>query len=340
MNNYRAAPWAKSSLTSVYGQAVKPKATDYKRLLLWHSLFSYPFNRGQSTLLRLLAKLIPSLRWLTIPRSGERSPQSSISLDVTLPFSRQVLGLQDPEPLERRFLQSLHKNPLSLIDVGAHQGLYAFDFVLMAQSRSTYAGYEPSAQNYQLLQNHLSSAGASCYCYNLACGETSGNSVLINDERGDLEGYIKSDAESLSDNDIQVNQVAESIKIVTLDEHLRETSPNIYADKTLLFIKIDVEGNEVSVLRGVLDTLRERGNWIVMFEIIPELNPLKSAKLLSLAAKIGSDRDVFLGLVSYSQSRIIPMDESLRYEKGTNWVLATGTGIDCIERFNKEVQGY
>lgn len=135
-----------------------------------------------------------------------------------------------------------------MLDIGSHTGTYSIH--LSKYCKTVYA-FEPQKMTYYAL------CGSVCLsnCYNIECINYGLGSV---DQIGTKELNIISEDGGGSSIQPQYNLISkEMIRVRTLD------SFNI---SNIGFIKIDVEGNELDVLKGSLNTLRESDNPNILFE--------------------------------------------------------------------------
>jgi len=146
----------------------------------------------------------------------------------------------------------LRNRPGALLDVGANVGQTLMDF-LSAPVRSTYLGFEPNLICYQHLVK-LVSDNALDGCRVLPVGLCDRNDVC--------ELYRCSDVDSgttlLSNAHPGLPKIAESASVFRLDDlahHLPEPE--------IALIKIDVEGAELEVLRGMRKTVARTKPWIL-----------------------------------------------------------------------------
>jgi FkbM family methyltransferase len=143
------------------------------------------------------------------------------------------------------------KQEKTFLDIGAHTGTYA---ISLANSTKEVVAFEPQRATYYALCGSVAASGLSakivCYKCGLGSEEQVGSQVLkiVSNDGG---GSSLSPAE----NERVIRE--ETVEIRTLDSfQLREIG----------FVKMDVENNELNVLRGALDTLRESNYPPILFE--------------------------------------------------------------------------
>jgi FkbM family methyltransferase len=139
------------------------------------------------------------------------------------------------------------------VDIGAHTGSYAVS--LSPKCESVYA-FEPHERNYYALCGSVAlSNRQNIHCYHLGLGspEQVGMKVLyIKNEDGSTSTIVKPDE--------FIRQ--ETVEFTTLDIFFNNnplTGP-------IKLIKIDVENNELNVLKGAVTTLEQNGYPKLVFE--------------------------------------------------------------------------
>jgi FkbM family methyltransferase len=122
--------------------------------------------------------------------------------------------------------------------------------------------FEPEAHNFQLLKNNLQSNG----CDNVR---------LFNCAVSDREGIARIELNPINYGDHRIatnatdtRSASQEVKTTTLDKALSELP-----DGAVRFVKIDVQGHEMNVLRGMTETLRRNPDLILMVEVSPDILP-------------------------------------------------------------------
>ena len=137
------------------------------------------------------------------------------------------------------------------LDIGAHTGTYAIS--LAANVREVVA-FEPQRSTYYALCGGVAASGLSdritCLSFGLGSEEQVGNQMLqiVSRDGG---------GSSLSPSENEKVLKEERVEIRTLDS---------LSLKGVGFIKMDVENNELNVLRGALQTLQESNYPTILFE--------------------------------------------------------------------------
>ena len=168
-----------------------------------------------------------------------------------------LLGSDDFEPDERAFVRRLLQPGMIVLDIGAHQGLYT----LLASSLTGRSGkifaFEPSPRERKALRlNVLLNRRKNVSIQPFALGDKSCHSEM----------YIvlgkKTGLNSLRPPAASVVTTTVPVEVRTLDE-LIESGAIPRPD----FIKLDVEGAELSVIRGALKLLSKRQRPVIMAEV-------------------------------------------------------------------------
>ena len=166
------------------------------------------------------------------------------------------------------------------IDIGAHVGTYAWTCGKKAQH--TYA-FECSPKTFCYLAANVALQGLEhrITVYPFALGSIEGN----------VEYYIRS--EDVGGNGIkflsEADKTRETISVM-------EKTLDSFKLKNVGFIKIDVEGVELEVLRGAEDTLRQNGYPKILFECWGEWKEAEGVP----AKKLKADLFSYLEEIGYS----------------------------------------
>lgn len=164
-------------------------------------------------------------------------------LDTALKQSRGI-GYSSSIETEIKHLIGSHKDDFILFDVGANIGSYS---IMTAKlfPKSTIYSFEPSkATFHQLVQNVKSDI--SIFPFRIGFGEEKKKTLLYSDQ---LEsGMASTYKRQFANSNIKFSHT-ETIEIVKLDDWVKryKVTPD--------FIKIDVEGGELSVLKGAINAL-------------------------------------------------------------------------------------
>jgi FkbM family methyltransferase len=180
-----------------------------------------------------------------------------------------VLGIYEPSVI--RALQRYLRPGDTCLDVGSHVGYLTILMSHLVGPQGCVAAFEPVPESFHTLHenvalNHLQNVRAEC----MALGEREGAMTLFCDSAQELSWTPSVAAYTALGADLK----RISVPVRTLDDYLRTSHlhPNL--------VKIDVEGAELSVLRGASQMLRE-ARPVVLIEI-HDLGPSHRADILNL----------------------------------------------------------
>tara|TARA_R110001606_G_scaffold96838_2_gene214240 strand:- start:69 stop:824 length:756 start_codon:yes stop_codon:yes gene_type:complete len=182
-------------------------------------------------------------------------PESMVQyLDIsTKPFAV-------PEAAVIQWCKKFTNKDKDFVDIGAHIGTYTWN--LAPDFKHTYS-FEPTKVTYNFLCSNILIKGLSdkVDAYNIALSESP--KVMTFYERGEDGG---TNGLNLDYNDgkwLGNNQANYDIKVNTLDD---------YKLRNVGFMKIDVEGYELPVLQGAIQTIQNNGYPPILFESWPSIN--------------------------------------------------------------------
>lgn len=166
-------------------------------------------------------------------------------------FAKFLYGNRYEEKFSRSLLNHLWPNDI-VWDVGANIGLYSIEFAKALNPDGEIYSFEPVPEVFtQLKENTV--VNPRINCFNLALSEMTGLSFM---EKG--QDPLLATSKIV---DIQ-GESSISIQTMTGDEFLR-----LRYGSNPTFLKIDVEGHELSVLKGLSETLRTKPPRIIGIEI-------------------------------------------------------------------------
>jgi FkbM family methyltransferase len=161
---------------------------------------------------------------------------------------------EDPE---RAFVAQFLKPGMTVLDIGAHKGLYSLISSFKIGSSGRVYAFEPSPRERKRLNQHIRlNRCRNVSVFDFALGESEGNADL----------FVVQGTET-GCNSLRLPDVAQPVRSVrvpvkVLDEVLREQEIS-----AIDFIKLDVEGAELGVLKGATQLLRGPHRPVILCEV-------------------------------------------------------------------------
>jgi FkbM family methyltransferase len=167
------------------------------------------------------------------------------------------LGKGEFENAETHFVDRFLQPGMTVLDVGAHHGLYTLLSSIRVGTDGRVVAFEPSPRERERLKRHIQSNG----CRNVqviptALSSSSGKSSFF------LVEGASDYCNSLRPPAVQAKTRQVEVEVTTLDEFLAKTSMN-----AVDFVKLDVEGAELDVLKGATKLLRSNTRPILLVEV-------------------------------------------------------------------------
>lgn len=135
-----------------------------------------------------------------------------------------------------------------MFDVGANLGIYSFSFSANAQ-RGQVVAFEPDTINAKLFEKTNSRCPRQdVVLVRKAVAETSGSATFLLDDMAGATGTLRQDGATFSERNYGGAALRATVETTTIDEASKGFFPPD-------FIKIDVEGAELDVLKGARNTL-------------------------------------------------------------------------------------
>ncbi|MHA7733118.1 FkbM family methyltransferase [Nitrosopumilus sp. S6] len=165
-------------------------------------------------------------------------------------ISEELLMFQTHEPLSTKILSSLLKKNMYCLDVGSNIGYYACLESNVVGNSGKVISIEPSPINFKYLKKNIELQNkTNTEVYNFACGnENSEIEFLVSDRsnwsRVSTEKFIDAPPDAI------IQKIRVPMK--TIDSFVEEKSL-----PRLDFIRMDVEGFEVNIVKGMCRTLEK-----------------------------------------------------------------------------------
>jgi FkbM family methyltransferase len=214
----------------------------------------------------------------------------------------------DHEPELRALMRQLPLEGGVCVDVGANVGLHTVLMSRLVGPAGRVFAFEPDPDNFRLLETNLRLNGAgNVTTRQRAIGDADGVCRLARNPRNYADCRVTSELPAWRSHEVAMT---------TLDAALPELPPG-----AVKFVKLDVQGSECRVLRGMRRTLARHPDVVMVVEVFP--GGLRGAgasprELVELLNELG------FGGWEFTRDRIQPMAEPWVYD------LMTGGTTDVI----------
>ena len=202
-----------------------------------------------------------------------------------------------------------------ILDIGANIGYTASLFARAADADAKVYAFEPELFNFQLLQcsirdRHLHSKVTPVHS---AVGESSGEIELWINDHHHADHRIATD--SLRANNVRPNEGYVTVPITSIDDFLATTGDG----RPVCLIKIDVQGYEFAVCRGMAATVGHQTRTVVAIEYMPEA-----------MAALGYDPPALLDWFAERKFRMYSLGRNGELTAGLSGELAEKGYVDLI----------
>jgi FkbM family methyltransferase len=168
----------------------------------------------------------------------------------------------NPETDESRLIERLARPGMTVVDVGANHGMFSLEAALLVGGEGVVHAFEPTPSTRALLQNNLAVNGLTTVkIFPSALGDTPGTARLrVHRELSGLNTLAARDI-TWNRKTLHADEVID-VPVTTLDAHAEAEGLG-----RIDFLKIDVEGFELGVIRGARGLLRDGRVDRIMLEI-------------------------------------------------------------------------
>jgi FkbM family methyltransferase len=168
----------------------------------------------------------------------------------------------NPEDHESALIERILQPGMTVVDVGANHGMFSLEAAHLIGATGTVHAFEPTPGTRELLLNNLAANGISTVnVFSSALSEKPGTALLrVHKEMSGLNTLASKDV-TWNRQTLVADEIVE-VKVTTLDAHTTEQGVD-HID----FLKIDVEGFELGVLRGARKLLSEKRADLILLEI-------------------------------------------------------------------------
>lgn len=238
------------------------------------------------------------------------------------------------EPLSSYFVLHLYNQSGIFIDIGAHYGYYSL-LIGTNNKKVKIHAFEPTPSTFAILQENITLNGIQ--------EKISLHRFALSDKNTNVGMYLPNDLSSksslyklLSDR----GSVVYKTKAVTAD--------SIFEDKSVSFIKIDAEGHEISIIKGLKNTINNNHDISMLVEFHPD-NLLSAHRqpeeLLDILYKhkfklfLIVDHPIFVHKNiknKFNKSLIVSLDKATEWK---NVIVQHGRGnLLCIKETNQPIR--
>lgn len=220
-----------------------------KLLILIHTIIMHFYSRygiGRFYLVKLIKNMIFSIL---------RSNYVEINGHKMFLDSKDCLGLsifKIHEPAETELIKKEVKKGDIVIDIGAHIGYFTLLFAKLVGKNGKVFAFEPDPTNFAILKKNIELNGyKNVTLVQKAVSDKIGktNLHLSEDNDGDHTIYDKKD-----------NRPSIVVSVTRLDDYFKNKKDKIN------FIKVDTEGVELKVIKGMPDLLKKNKNIKILTE--------------------------------------------------------------------------
>ena len=187
-----------------------------------------------------------------------RLPWGSLWLTSNDVMSRHVRFHEDFEENEKKFMRRFLQSGMIVLDLGAHHGYYTLMMSFIVGNNGRVIAFEPSPRERRRLKLHLAIN---------RCSNVRVESWALGSSEGVADLYVCLEKEtgcnSLRPPAVSERTRAVQVYVTTLDSYMGTAGINTTID----FIKIDVEGAEVEVMKGATGLLSQSSRPVIMAEI-------------------------------------------------------------------------
>jgi FkbM family methyltransferase len=223
---------------------------------------------------------------------------AKVALNPRDPVVSGALMLNVYEKPETKFFLAAFRAGMTFLDIGANVGYYTALALATGDKQSRVIAMEPDPESFQYLRKTvLANGGVNAICVNKAAADRAGSMTLFvsAENRGDNRLY---------DNDLRTGTCA--IDAVRVDDLL----DSLGVEK-VDFIKMDVQGFEGHVLRGMSGVLGKSNPLVFMMEFWPLGLTSAGSNPADVLGAFSANRLNLYELTNRAQLRRIDNDDEL-----------------------------
>jgi FkbM family methyltransferase len=168
----------------------------------------------------------------------------------------------NPENYESTLIERVLKQGMTVVDVGANHGMFSLEAAHLIGGEGVVHAFEPTPRTRELLRSNLAANELTTVkVFPSALGESPGTAALrVHNELSGLNTLASLDV-TWNRQKLRADEIIE-VPVTTLGAHAKSEGLG-----QIDFLKIDVEGFELSVIRGARELLREKRIDLILLEI-------------------------------------------------------------------------
>jgi FkbM family methyltransferase len=168
----------------------------------------------------------------------------------------------NPETYESALIERILRPGMTVVDVGANHGMFSLESAHLTGPEGVVHAFEPTPSTYELLLNNIAVNGLNTVkVFPSALGEAPGTARLrVHREMSGLNTLASLDV-TWNRQTLVADEIV-NVPVTTLDAHVAAEGLD-----RIDFLKIDVEGFELGVIRGARGLLRAKRVGLILLEI-------------------------------------------------------------------------
>ncbi len=184
---------------------------------------------------------------LNLMTLGQGVSRKICGYEMRLPARYYRWFEEDYEIEHVTFINEVVKEAMTVIDIGAHIGFFSIIFAKRVGARGKVIAFEPTLSTYELLNKTIK--------INKIKDIVKAEQKAVGDRKDTVKFYV-TDIEAHNSNSLSNNQRdygnehSIEVEMISIDEYVKENGIG-----QVDFVKIDAEGAEYSVLKGLKNTI-------------------------------------------------------------------------------------
>jgi FkbM family methyltransferase len=213
------------------------------------------YFKGKRRLRNMLGKSVRGKGYSEII-TFDKGQKIALELDDWIPFNIFLTGIYTQEKTELLYFLSSLRKGMTVLDIGANIGYYSLLAAARIAKNGKVHSFEPVRETYSRLQQ------------NITLNEfknIEAHRYIIHDHIGEMDIFVadksNTGSSSLSRSMENFSNTVQKVQTITIDSYIKSRQI-----KSVDIVKIDVEGSELFVLKGMRNLLK-RDNMKIFTEI-------------------------------------------------------------------------